>query len=200
VGVGEDQLTVSFGDLQEDLQLERIGAYCVPANAMALPESDAGVFEPAPADTSADAGTSEAETPTVLAPSAVPEGCPTNLLVAGQRPRFEAALQAGYDLECGKANKSSGEVRTRGLTNGTTYAIGVAGEDLLGNPGVLSRLECATPNEVEDFFERYKASGGVGGGGFCGLRPAASRSGYAAGGLLGLLLAALAVRRVRSRA
>jgi hypothetical protein len=130
----------------------------------------------------------------------VPEGCPTNLLIAGQRPNFEAALQIGLDLDCGTANKSAGEVRTRGLQNGQTYAIGVAGEDLLGNPGVLSRLECATPNEVEDFFERYKANGGVGGGGFCGLRPGAPRPAHAAAALLGLLLVVLGARRARSRA
>lgn len=192
VSTGEDQLTVSFGNLEEDLQLERIGAYCVPAGTIADVEPT-DVFEPA-----GDAGAP------VVAPGAADAGtaaarCEQNLLVQGQRPNFEAALREGISLECGRANKSAGEVRTRGLTNGQLYAVGVAGEDLLNNPGVLSQIRCAAPEEVEDFFERYKFQGGLGGGGFCTMSFAARSSAPAGVALLGLLLVALRVRRVRSR-
>jgi hypothetical protein len=198
--MGESQLMVSFANLEEDLQLERIGAYCVAAGTGV----EADVFEPATATTDAgtpDAGSSTDDDTTdsaTLTPA--PQECFTPLLVGGARPDYARASELNVDLSCGTANKSSGEVRTKKLENGTTYAIAVAGEDLLGNPGVLSRIACGTPQELEDFFERYKANGGKGGGGFCAVSPGHIPVAPGAAALLGLVLAALGVRRARSRA
>lgn len=201
VGMGENQLMISVDGVSEDPELERIGAYCVATDTSA--EDD--VFEPdtATADAgAADAGSSTdddtTDSTTTLTPA--PASCFTPLLVSGARPDYEGARKLGVDLNCGTANKSSGEVRTKPLQNGVTYAIAVAGEDLLGNPGVLSPIKCGTPQELEDFFERYKANGGKGGGGFCAMSPGPIPAAPGAAALLGLMLAALGARRVRSRA
>lgn len=203
VGMGESQLQVSLRGVTEDPELERIGAYCVPegtgvTDGMEVPDD----FEPAPPDAGVTDGGSSTDGDTTggateLTPA--PAACFTPLLVGGARPDFAGAAELGVDLSCGTANKSSGEVRTKPLENGRTYAIAVAGEDRLGNPGVLSAVRCGTPQELEDFFEAYKFHGGAGGGGFCAVRPGASRVGPAAA-LLALSLAAFGVRRARRRA
>jgi MYXO-CTERM domain-containing protein len=91
-------------------------------------------------------------------------------------------------------------LRTGALLNGRTYAIGVSGQDLLGNAGELSEIRCGTPVELDDFFELYSRRGGVGGGGFCSLSssPGGPHPRSLAG--LGLLVAALLWRRARSLA
>lgn len=43
----------------------------------------------------------------------------------------------------------------------------MAAVDAVGNRGTLSDVRCATPQEVTDFYEAYKAAGGQGGGGYC---------------------------------
>jgi MYXO-CTERM domain-containing protein len=124
-------------------------------------------------------------------------GCPSSVLVAGQVPDLK--------YECGKTNGASGNAT--GLTNGVTYAIGVAGYDNLGNVGKLSTMVCVTPGPVDDFWSVYKQSGGKAGG--CTVVPSAPRArverpeehtegaGLAVGvGLLGL--AALRRRRART--
>lgn len=69
---------------------------------------------------------------------------------------------------CGEV---AGQTATKGnakhLANNTTYAVGVAAVDAVGNRGVLSSVLCATPQEVTDFYEAYVAAGGKGGGGYC---------------------------------
>lgn len=118
--------------------------------------------------------------------------CPSSVLVAGQIPDLA--------YQCGKTNGASGNAT--GLTNGVTYAIGVAGYDNLGNVGKLSTMVCVTPGPVDDFFTLYKDAGGKAGG--CAIRRSdePSRAGGPAGegtGLgLGLGLLALAALRRRS--
>ncbi len=85
-----------------------------------------------------------------------------------------------------------------GLADGTTFAVGVSGVDLLGNPGPLSDVVCGTPQPVTTFFEAYREAGGTAGGGFCAFSrartPASFGALFAAATLLG------ARRRGRSRA
>ncbi len=85
-----------------------------------------------------------------------------------------------------------------GLTDGTTFAVGVSGVDLLGNPGPLSNVVCGTPQPVTTFFEAYREAGGTAGGGFCAFSraraPASFGALFAAAALLG------ARRRRRPRA
>ncbi len=117
-------------------------------------------------------------------------GCPSSALVAGQIPDSK--------YECGKTNGISGNAT--GLTNGVTYAIGVAGYDNLGNPGKLSTMVCVTPGPVDDFFSVYRDAGGKAGG--CAVRRSAPRAeapspgDEAAGIFFGLgLVGTAAVRR-----
>ncbi|HOU92610.1 MAG TPA: hypothetical protein PLU22_16265 [Polyangiaceae bacterium] len=85
-----------------------------------------------------------------------------------------------------------------GLADGTTFAVGVSGVDLLGNPGPLSNVVCGTPQPVTTFFEAYREAGGTAGGGFCAFSrartPASLGALFAAASLLG------ARRRRRARA
>jgi hypothetical protein len=69
----------------------------------------------------------------------------------------------------------------------------VAAVDALGNAGPLSNVACATPKEVNDFFENYRNAGGSAGGGFCalGARPAPGAAAF--------FVVALLVRRWRRR-
>ena len=85
------------------------------------------------------------------------------------------------------------------MTNGTTYAIGVAAYDNLGNVGPLSTMICVTPGPIDDFFSVYRDAGGKAGG--CELSTgSATPSGDSegAGLLVGLgALGLIVVRRQR---
>jgi hypothetical protein len=126
----------------------------------------------------------------VSAASVDEAACGTSTVVGftpGQRPAADTPL-------CGSTGKGAGDGRATGLQNGVLYAVGVAAVDELGNRGKLSNVTCGTPEVVEDFFEIYRASGGKGGGGFCGL---SGRFGDAPGawGATLLALSALIARR-----
>jgi hypothetical protein len=82
------------------------------------------------------------------------------------------------------------------LTNGTTYAVGIAAFDDLGNIGPLSTTACGKPVIVTDFYELYGLSGGKGGGGFCSV---SRQSGTSLGLLVGAGAVAWVVRRRRAR-
>jgi hypothetical protein len=56
-----------------------------------------------------------------------------------------------------------------GLENGIRYAVAIAPYDKVGNVGKLSTLDCATPEDVNDFFDLYREAGGKAGGGFCSV-------------------------------
>ncbi len=85
------------------------------------------------------------------------------------------------------------------VTNGTSYAVGVAATDYLGNVGRLSALSCATPEPVITFFEHYRGSGGRGGGGYCSMSLGPLPAGAAIAALLSGLVPALAFVRRRRR-
>jgi hypothetical protein len=94
---------------------------------------------------------------------------------------------------CGGASESVASGEAQPLQNGVSYAVAVAAVDALGNAGPLSNVACATPKEVNDFFETYRNSGGSAGGGFCalGARPAPGAAAF--------FVVALLVRRWRRR-
>lgn len=92
--------------------------------------------------------------------------CTSDDLTPGEFPQ-------GDDAFCGESTGlASLTGRTTRLTNGVTYGVAVASTDRVGNIGKLSAVACGTPEPVIGFFERYKQSGGKGGGGFCGISPA----------------------------
>jgi hypothetical protein len=194
VGVGESQLAITLRDIGEEADRERFEAFCVPAGTTAAEVGDAGV---SPSSALSDAGTFDypgaASVPDAgAATGAAPAECFTNLMVAGQRP------PVGFS--CGVADETSRTLRTGRLQNNTPYAVGIAGQDILGNAGELSSIQCGTPVPLEDFYELYTANGGLGGGGFCNLSamPTQPRQLPLAG--LGLLSIALLWRRQRSGA
>ncbi len=119
--------------------------------------------------------------------------CPTTQLTPGERPNSA--------LKCGEANETSDTITTdHDLLNDHVYAVGVSGEDIIGNAGPLSTLACGIPKPLKDFFELYEEAGGPGGGGFCSVSiPGGSRSGSTPLALFGALFATLALRRGRNR-
>ena len=171
LGMGERQLSVNLGDVRDEPDRERFAAFCTPGVL------DDG-FIPAPG---------------------VQPGCSAidMALAVGVRP---AAA-----LKCGEASETSDTITTDSglpagdLQNDVLYAIGVSGEDAVGNSGPLSSIECGTPEELHDFFELYGGAGGPGGGGFCSVSPGLPRSAPGALALLGMAFATLAVRRRRTR-
>ena len=60
-----------------------------------------------------------------------------------------------------------------GLENNKEYYVGVTAVDKHDNEGLLSETQNASPVEVEDFFEYYKALGGRENGDFCFIATAA---------------------------
>jgi hypothetical protein len=186
VGIGENALILDIRGVSEDQELERFGAYCVAGT------DPPGVFED-PDTLAVDAGT----TPSTEAPegTAAPDECFTAALRGGGPAPVDDALA------CGTASKSSGSIRTKRLDNDVTYAIAVAGQDILGNAGKLSNpIQCGTPRPLDSFYELYSDAGGKGGGGFCSVSPGRSGSAPTALLLLGISLAALHGRRARRNA
>jgi hypothetical protein len=124
--------------------------------------------------------------------------CTSPVLEAGERP--DAGNACGEPSEDGTAYATLvGLDPTAPLVNGTSYVIGVAGVDDLGNVGELSELYCATPVPVDDFFETYRSAGGKGGGGFCAFARGSLRDALAMLVPLGLLGAGAVARRRRRR-
>jgi hypothetical protein len=98
---------------------------------------------------------------------------------------------------CGSVNGIAATTgKVSGLINQVRYVFSVAAVDHVGNIGVFAANNaCATPIEVTDFFELYKAAGGKGGGGICSI--SSVRGGTRTGILLagGVLALAFAARR-----
>lgn len=115
--------------------------------------------------------------------------CPSTRLAAGKIPPST--------LLCGSVGKSNSGL-AENLDNGTSYAVGVAATDLVGNTGDLSDIRCATPAPVDDFFELYRAYGGQAGGDYCNC-VAAGADRRSAGPYAGAPLAALGLLALRRR-
>lgn len=207
VGVGESQLAIELDNIPTDNQRERYEAFCVPEGATA-PGVDAGVDTPTAVDAGStvapgaggvtDAGLDAGNPPIDGVDAggdtgAAPAACFTELLRVGQRP------PSGYS--CGESGGISTRLRTSRLINNTNYAVAVAGQDDLGNAGVISEIQCGRPIFLTDFYEMYSRDGGPGGGGFCSLTPGQQRAAGALGAVtLALALAGLGWRRTRGRA
>lgn len=77
-----------------------------------------------------------------------------------------------------------------GLQNDQLYTVAVAASDGFGNTGPLSVPSCAAPTLIDDFWKKYRSSGGQAGGGFCALEGAGMPVGsavFALGGLVAML-------------
>jgi hypothetical protein len=205
VGVGESQLTIKMRNVPTDATRERYEAFCVPADttyaslglADAGVSSSGGVASLLDGGIDLDASTSGTSTSGISDAAAAPSECPTDLLVSGQRPPPITQSQ----FSCGTTNSISGTLRTSGrLANNRSYAVAVSGQDVLGNAGAISTIQCGTPIVLQDFYELYSSRGGPGGGGFCSFSPERRSTGAGSAGLVVLVLAGLGWRRSRGRA
>jgi hypothetical protein len=115
----------------------------------------------------------------------------SELLIAGEQPPGESHF-------CGsKASATATSGYATGLTDGIEHAVAVSAVDHAGNRGPLSEVKCATPREVIDFYEHYRAEGGGGGGGYCTVARGARSLALAAA--IGSALLALLIRPRRSQ-
>ncbi len=124
-----------------------------------------------------------------------PDSCESCDLIPGDPA---PAVDGLYD--CGDSTSvATGKVTASDLDNGVGYAVGLAIVDKVGNISSLSSLECATPAEVTDFYESYRARGGKAGGGLCAMRPGAPDTGTLAPIGTGVALLLLGGRRLARR-
>lgn len=86
------------------------------------------------------------------------------------------------------------EIESDGFEVGETYYVSVSSIDTTGNASELSRPLPVTIQATSDFFETYRARGGVEDGGYCAAAPARSAAGA---GLL--VIGAMALMRRRAR-
>lgn len=91
--------------------------------------------------------------------------CAASDLVPGEIPQGAR--------ECGGVDNSTATTgHVKGLVNGHSYSVGVAGVDTVGNLGPLSEVVCQSPEPTEDFYQLYTDAGGTAGGGFCSIQGA----------------------------
>ncbi len=176
-GIGDNKLIVDWDIAEADERKDTVSfaLYCDIAS------EGSGEGSGEAAGTAGAAGASSvSDDPTCgpgrLAPGTFPER------------RFRCGTAEGVSTRTGRAKP---------LENGRRYAVAVAAVDEVGNPGLLSKVACGTPEPVTTFFEAYRAAGGEGGGGYCAIGAApASGALYAVLGAGALWL----VRRRRPRA
>jgi hypothetical protein len=184
---GDTRLTVSWNGVGSDeagaSSAQSVVVYYAPsgpgstaASDASASSSDAGTrtitFCPdasaSMADADTDASTTEdAGCRTITIPAGSSGGGVTGSCTA---PGFKAD-GSEPDPSVSKKGLGTGATQTllEGLTNGVTYAVGIAATDLFLNVGPVSSLTCETPIVLDDFFEVYRKAGGQAGGGLCAL-------------------------------
>jgi MYXO-CTERM domain-containing protein len=104
------------------------------------------------------------------------------------------------EYKCGGATGANvPSANVSGLRNGFDYAIAVAAYDAYGNAGLLAGPVCGTPEQTDDFWDRYRAAGGGAGGSFCGCEAVGMPTGSAVIWLGAMGLGVALVRRRRKR-
>ena len=207
-GSGENKLLLKWS-VPSDKLIQGYRFFCAPAQAGPVPETANDATLPG-----SEGGAGGATLRTLLGAAGLAEGGSQPAAGAGGVSQTEAtangadvatssgssdcwtdAFQA-EDLAvdsayaCGKVDSATTtEGKTSWVTNGTEYAVGVAAVDSSGNVGPLSNLACATPQEVNDFYEVYRRAGGRGGGGLCTLSRTSTRLGPFGMTLLGAVMA-----------
>jgi hypothetical protein len=205
VGVGERQLAIEIDNFDEDDDLLRFEAFCVPQGTEGPPpeipasNDDTGATD---AGSTSSSGTLDGGTATAAPGTGTSGGIPAANLAPAEcfSPIIAAEARPPTGFSCGVVSKDSRALRTNELINGVQYAVGVAGQDILGNAGVLSDVQCGMPIPLNDFYEVYIEAGGRGGGGFCSFSAPPFGSPRPRIGWLALLVAGLLWRRVRARA
>ena len=67
----------------------------------------------------------------------------------------------------------------------------------MNDNGPLSTPVCATPAKIDDFFDEYRAAGGLAGGGYCSLEGPGIPTGMGAAAVFTLCLYLAFARRRR---
>jgi len=130
-------------------------------------EEDAGAEDAAGDTATEDAGTTtDAEEDTTMQDVTESADCPSGGFHEGDD--FDNAYVCS-----GFLGQSTRTCSVTGLENGVAYKFAVVAFDDFRNPSPVSAVVCATPQEVDDFWEVYKKAGGGADEGFCFIATAA---------------------------
>ncbi len=164
--------SVESGD--SALHLKFTGPSDITEWEFCLEETGSGGDEDASEEEPADAGTEEVEDEADKAADEADASSGDDSDASDGTNSSDGTCQAGTspfaNMGCTKIVTISGEGKTsgtaKGLTNGTTYRVTLAGKDAAGNYSPVSDSIEATPMDVQDFFGAYTAAGGAEQGGF----------------------------------
>jgi hypothetical protein len=166
-GYGEGNVTVSWkaaGDNTEDRA--HFVVLCHSSDSEIPPEdagSDADAHDIIEEDWVEDVSGEEASSG---------ENCPPGGFFEGEEFDPTDSLDLGY--VCSEfLGSTTRKTSISGLRNGVRYKFAVVAFDEFRNPSPVSAVACAVPEEVDDFWEDYKKSGGSGEGKFCFIATAA---------------------------
>lgn len=144
-------------------------------------ESGTTTTDAGPSGTDADAGNMDASTTDA---SATPGDMGQKRFAATSCPAMESThLSKRY--VCGETSATNREIVVKSLQNGTTYRFYLVAVDMSGNASEPVCVGEATPAAEEDFWERYRRSGGKARG--CGLSGEQEGASFVAFMLLGIL-------------
>ena len=96
-------------------------------------------------------------------------------------------------------DKSATETVVTGLTDDVVYTFAVSAQDASQNAGPTVIIDCKAPAKINDFFDIYRSSGGLAGGGFCALDSPGTPFGTSVFGIGVIGIAAALVRRRRTK-
>ncbi len=97
---------------------------------------------------------------------AAADGCPSG--------GFEEGDEWSSAYSCsGELGSTTRSYELTGLQNNVPYKVSVVAVDSFGNESAIGEVACATPDEVDDFWEVYRKDGGGDDGGFCFVATAA---------------------------
>ena len=128
-------------------------------------------------------------------PDAGIASCGTNILQNGVNGSSIDSYYVCADI----GDKSATQTVVTGLSNGVVYTFAGSAEDASGNAGPTTIIACKAPAQINDFFDIYRSSGGLAGGGFCTLDSPGAPFGTSVFGIGVMWIAAALVRRRRTK-
>jgi hypothetical protein len=175
-----------------DAPAAQVDSCSAGSQAQALKSEDAGTAEDAgttepDAGTAEDAGTTEPDAGTAADAGATETDAGTAADAGTSTPLFEGCTKVSF------SDTVKGSIS--GLINGQQYEIYMVAIDDAGNYSAASNKLQATPQNVHDFYERYRCAGGKEEGGFGCSSAGATLLPLSALAALGLLLRRRSHRR-----
>ena len=137
---------------------------------------------------------------TAAAGSGSPASRSATSVAIARPPPAESPAKTPVEIPVGKISPNPYQPRKKVDPDQETLVV-VVSFDAHGNHGVASNAACATPEEVDDFFEWYRELGGEAGGGYCNcsLVGAGRGTSQALFAILTVLAVAFGRRRRRTR-